>query len=42
MFGADFKGLIGTSAFFLSGVDAVPVDGFVGNTPAFVLFQCSL
>jgi len=39
MFGADFKGLIGTSAFFLSGADAVPVEGFVGNTPAFVLFQ---
>ena len=39
MFGADFKGLIGTSAFFLSGADAVPAEGFVGNTPAFVLFQ---
>ncbi|MBN2879256.1 MAG: ammonium transporter [Clostridia bacterium] len=41
MFGADFKGigLFGTSAFFLSGADAVPVEGFVGNTPAFVLFQ---
>lgn len=39
MFGADWNGLIGTSAFFLSGTDAVPVEGFVGNTPAFVLFQ---
>ncbi len=39
MFGADLGGLIGTSAFFLSGADAVPVEGFVGNTPAFVLFQ---
>lgn len=39
MFGADFNGLFGTSAFFLRGADAVPVEGFVGNTPAFVLFQ---
>lgn len=39
MFGKDIAGLFGGSAFFLSGADAVPVDGFVGNTPAFVLFQ---
>ena len=39
MFGQDVAGLFGSSAFFLSGADAVPVEGFVGNTPAFVLFQ---
>ena len=39
MFGQDVGGLFGGSAFFLSGADAVPVEGFVGNTPAFVLFQ---
>ncbi len=39
MFGQDVAGLFGGSAFFLSGADAVPVEGFVGNTPAFVLFQ---
>jgi len=41
MFGADLKGigLIGSSAFFLKGADAVVLEGFVGNTPAFVLFQ---
>ncbi len=39
MFGQDVMGLFGSSAFFLSGADAVPIAGFVGNTPAFVLFQ---
>lgn len=39
MFGQDIGGVIGGSAFFLSGADGVPVEGFVGNTPAFVLFQ---
>ncbi len=36
MFGESISGIIGGSGFFLSGMDT---EGFVGNTPAFVLFQ---